>query len=332
MRGVVILSLAAAFAAGCLDETVTEPVTDLFPTEMVVEWRQVANATNARSEHAVGQIGPDLYIIGGYTADADGVPLAERYNVETGAWTTLPDMPAGTHHTTATGVAGALYVVGGFDMAGPGLTMTDRAFKFDPATNAWSEIAPLLAPRAAHAAAEVDGKLYVVGGYTVALAGHTPQVEVYDPATDTWTPGAPMPTGRDHLGAAAVDGKIYAVGGDFATHSNTADVLEAYDTETGLWESLGALPTPRGSMSAVAFEGKVWVMGGQDGTRTYDDVDVYDPATGEWSKMAPMMTTRHGFGSGAWGDKVYVVEGGPEPGASQTGSIEAFGPHPALAE
>jgi hypothetical protein len=311
---------------GCVQP---DPTSDVETTERAVPvpngWHQVANASIPRSELAVGQIGSDIYIIGGYTNTTGGVAIAERYNVTTGEWTTLPDMPVGTHHMTATGVGDLLIVAGGFDVSGPGgLTMTDRAFKFDPAANKWSELPPMGVPRAAHAAAAVDGKLYVVGGYTVALAGHTPPVSIYDPKTNLWTAGAPMPTPRDHLGAAAVGNIIYTFGGDLATHSNSADAVEGYHVDTGVWIPHGTLPTVRGSMSAVSLGDRIWVMGGQDGSRTYDDVDEYTPGTGQWKKMEPLLMPRHGFGSAYWDGTVYVVEGAPKPGASETGSIEAY--------
>ncbi len=318
---VVVLIMGGCVRPGPTSDVENTPP----PVSSSQGWHQVANASIARSELAVGQIGADIYIIGGYTNTTAGVPLAERYNVTTGEWTTLPDMPAGTHHMTATGVGNLLIVAGGFDVTGPsGLTMTDRAFKFDPSTNKWTELPPMGIPRAAHAAAAVNGKLYIVGGYTVALLGHTPPVSIYDPQANMWTAGAPMPISRDHLGAAAVGNIVYAFGGDFATHSNSADDVEAYDTVTGIWSIKGTLPTVRGSMSAVSLGDRIWVMGGQDGSRTYDDVDQYTPATNEWRKMEPLLMPRHGFGSAYWDGHVYVVEGAPQPGASETGSIEAY--------
>jgi N-acetylneuraminic acid mutarotase len=320
--------LLALILCGCVQPQTDAVEIPISTPVTQVGWFQVANATMPRAEHAVGQIGSDVYIIAGMTNETDGVATAERYNVTTGEWTTLPDLPVATHHTTATGVGGVLIVAGGFDVSGPtGLTISDRAFQFDPKTDKWSELPRMAIPRAAHAAVAVDGKLYLVGGYTVALVGHTPQVSIYDPAVGVWTAGAPMPTPRDHLGAAAVGGVIYAFGGDLATHSNSADAVEAYDTATGVWLPKGKLPTVRGSMSAVAVGDKIWVMGGQDGMRTYDDVDEYTPATDTWTQLPPLLSPRHGFGSASWDDVVYVVEGGPEPGASFTGSIEAYDPH-----
>ena len=45
-------------------------------------------------------------------------------------------------------------------------------------------------PRAEVAVAELDGLLYVIGGFNQAGAP-TASVEVYDPATDTWMAAAP---------------------------------------------------------------------------------------------------------------------------------------------
>src|SRR5438309_9880190 len=63
-----------------------------------------------------------------------------------------------------------------------------------------------------HAAAEVGGKIYAIGGHDN-NGVYLSVVEEYDPAANTWTTKAPMPTGRQFLAAAAVGGKIYAIGG-----------------------------------------------------------------------------------------------------------------------
>ena len=56
-------------------------------------------------------------------------------------------------------------------------------------------------------ACALNGKLYVVGGYSVnAVVPWLSRVDIYDPATDTWAPGPPLPVspGLYQLGIAAV--------------------------------------------------------------------------------------------------------------------------------
>ena len=56
-------------------------------------------------------------------------------------------------------------------------------------------------PRQETAVVELDGLVYVLGGFT--LAGITDLVEAYDPATDTWSETAPLPEELERGGAIA---------------------------------------------------------------------------------------------------------------------------------
>src|SRR5262245_53642006 len=73
----------------------------------------------------------------------------------------------------------------------------------------WQSRAPMPSERTEVAAAEVGGKIFVVGGY--GKGGEL--VEVYDPAKNNWHPRAPLPKPLHHVGAVAMNGKIYVIGG-----------------------------------------------------------------------------------------------------------------------
>jgi N-acetylneuraminic acid mutarotase len=87
---------------------------------------------------------------------------------------------------------------------------------YDPATNTWSERAPLPTPRQAMGAdLGADGRIYVVGG-APSYAHPRPMavVEIYDPETDTWETGPSMNYARrGHAVVATPEGKLYAIGG-----------------------------------------------------------------------------------------------------------------------
>ena len=46
---------------------------------------------------------------------------------------------------------------------------------FDPATEKWEEVAPMPTARTGLAVGVVDGKLYAVGGYNLAILGYRQQ-------------------------------------------------------------------------------------------------------------------------------------------------------------
>ena len=96
------------------------------------------------------------------------------------------------------------------------------------AEGTWTQKTDMLTARYGCGAGEVDGKIYVIGGWD-AWNDPTPlaTVEVYDPATDTWEGKADMPTARGTLATAVLDGKIYAMGGSLGGSSYST--VEVYD-------------------------------------------------------------------------------------------------------
>src|SRR3712207_9384655 len=66
--------------------------------------------------------------------------------------------------------------------------------------------------RSEHAVAELDNKVWVLGGYP---PGRLPSdlVQVYDPAAVRWTLGPRLPQPIHHVMTAVVAGKLYVIGG-----------------------------------------------------------------------------------------------------------------------
>ena len=78
------------------------------------------------------------------------------------------------------------------------------------------------------ALAAVGGKIHVIGGSVLGVAG--PYHQEYDIAKDTWRPRAMLPKGLDHIGVAVLNGKIYTVGGFIASvHRDGQNAAYEYD-------------------------------------------------------------------------------------------------------
>ena len=115
------------------------------------------------------------------------------------------------------------------------------------------------------AAAVVNGKIYVMGGYQ---NGRLNILEVYDTATNKWVKRASMPTNREGFGAAAINGKIYAVGGygfnqeEFYNHS--LRIVEIYDPSANSWNSQPSMIVTRYLPGVAALYGRLYAAGGID--------------------------------------------------------------------
>jgi N-acetylneuraminic acid mutarotase len=176
-----------------------------------------------------------------------------------------------------------------------------------PAYDGWSLLAPLPATNSETAVAELDGKIYVIGGYpadrkTVAT------VQMYDSATDKWQIVAPLPVPLNHVMAAAANGKVYALGGQT---SETSDPQKAgfvnsvyeYDPAANRWTSRAPMPTPRSGGAAAVVEDKIYVAGGRPPGGA--DFAVYDPNADRWTKLPDLPTQRNHLAAGAHDGKVY---------------------------
>ncbi len=190
---------------------------------------------------------------------------------------------------------------------------------------AWSNPAPLQVARQELAVAELDGRLYVVGG--IQGVNVLSLVEVYDPVGDAWSFVAPLPTGVHHSAAASVDGKLYVIGGwsDFFA-TVTANVWE-YDPGLDVWTAKAPMPLARAALAAAVVDGKIYTAGGWPAARS-TDFSVYDPDSDAWTALPDLPTPRNHLGAAATGGIFYAVGGRSElgAGAGNVGAVEAFDP------
>lgn len=108
----------------------------------------------------------------------------------------------------------------------------------------WETRAALLDANSEMAVAELDGKIYVMGGYP-ASRQTVNTVQIYDPASDSWSYGPPLPRPSNHNVAIAVGGKLYAIGGQFSASGDGSylnDVFE-FDPATQSWTVRALMPT-----------------------------------------------------------------------------------------
>jgi N-acetylneuraminic acid mutarotase len=126
--------------------------------------------------------------------------------------------------------------------------VTDRAFEYDSVRQSWEEIAPVPGGqgRLAGTAQTVAGKVYVLGGYTVAEDGSEvswPGVYRLDPESRQYTELSPMPVPVDDtVSAVYQDRYLYLVSG-WHDKDNVDDV-QIYDTREDRWMQATPYPGP----------------------------------------------------------------------------------------
>lgn len=170
------------------------------------------------------------------------------------------------------------------------------------ADGAWISLAPMPEPRQEVGVAEVNGKIYAVGGLP-----RTNRVQEYDAANNSWRIVAPLPIpgGVDHTATAAVGGRLYVIGGN--TNSGSTNAVFEYDPARDQWTQKASMPTARNALAGAVIEGKIYVVGGAGATER--ELEVYDPATDTWAQRAPMAAGRNHLAAGAIRGKLYVAGG-----------------------
>lgn len=193
----------------------------------------------------------------------------------------------------------------------------------------WGERAPMLLPRSEASVAEVNGKVYFLGGYPGARIT-SDSVQVYDTKTDTWELGPPLPLPLHHTMASTVNGRLYVIGGEAGNPTAGQSVFQTgvymLDPEAGEWTPRAPMPTARSGGGSAVIDGKIYVAGGRPPRGA--DLAVYDPVADAWTELPNIPTQRNHLGVVAIGGKLYVAGGrfGGGVGSEMTNMLEIFDP------
>jgi serine/threonine protein kinase/N-acetylneuraminic acid mutarotase len=283
------------------------------------QWRQIADARVARDAVAATEADGTIWVFGGLGADNHVSGRHEGYDPAIDSWKGGEDLPVPVQHAMSVTWQGNPVVIGGWRTEGTDAKVaTDRVWRV--VNSRWTELPPLLQPRAAAAAAVVGDRIIVTGGVDSdgTLLNTT---EIFDGTS--WKLGAPVPTPRQMLGAAS-DGKlVYIVGGTNGT-SDLATV-EAYDPAADKWTSMPQLPEPRSDFGVAVTDARLVAVGGTSAGQVLKSVAALDLTTATWANLPDMGTARRGSAVAAVGKTVYAIGGSTGVGDGQiTSSAEAL--------
>lgn len=197
--------------------------------------------------------------------------------------------------------------------------------QINPPPGEWELRSQLLEANSEMGVAELDGRIYVLGGYPSNRVSVS-TVQVYDIESDTWRLTAPLPVALNHLMPAVAGGKLYVIGGQ--TDANVAYVrtVYAYDPATEEWTRRADMPTARSAGAAVTINGKIYVAGGRPPRGA--DFAVYDPEADTWEVLPNLPTQRNHLAAVTVDGLLYVIGGRFEGGFTsvQTDTVEVYDP------
>lgn len=177
-----------------------------------------------------------IYLAGGGDGYSYNTCTMYIYDIENDVWSAGASCgeDRGTDGYVLLRQGESLYRIGGFNAET--VEIVDWNFRYDIATDTWTELTPAPTVRWSPVAAVFGGQIYMAGGnYELAVPGDT--CEVYDIESDQWLAEgcAPPPLPIAAAGFAQWNGRLYVAGGEQGTHLLPLAEAWMYDPVQDLW-------------------------------------------------------------------------------------------------
>src|SRR6185369_1377629 len=141
-------------------------------------------------------------------------------------------------------------------------TRPTNELEFFRVVSRWSTRANLIEANSEMGVAELNGKIYVLGGYPASRVTVN-TVQVYDPESNTWQLAAPLLLGVNHSMPAVANGKVYGIGGQTDTGSAYVNNVQEFNPATSNWTYRATMPTARSAGAAAVIGDLIYVAGGR---------------------------------------------------------------------
>lgn len=291
--------LSASLVSGCAPAPTPTSSADSADAALahLPTWQPLNGLQTPRDDFVTAVVDGRIWVLGGMTGDrGNRLTSIEVYDPDTDAWTTSDiELPVGLASFEGAAVGDRIFVFGGLDETS---RPTDFAAVLDTATGTWQRLPGLPHSRYAHTVTLHGGRIYVVGGESV--AGPVPQVDVFDVTTSTWSQGAPMPRARGSHDTVSTGDGLYVLGGWW--DGGPSDLVQLYRPATRRWTAGTALPEPMSRGGAAVLDGRVWVS-------FHEFAAALDLRTDEWTPAHPPPLSRHGHGFIALQGALYAIGG-----------------------
>ena len=313
-------------------------------------WSDAAPLPSGRAFHTATLLPSQrkVLVMGGITDDN----YIEEYDEATNTWEPQPDWdgtPEPRGGATATLLASdEVLVTGGWldEFCSPSANL------FDPATNTWTPVNDMIAPRGGHQATAIklpdsssvdpsEKVLVMGGGWCYATIPDTPAAERFDRyATDprtgiqgTWTSAGNTTVLDQHAQLLLDSGKLLVAGGmafDPAGQFTFSASAALYDAGNDTWAAAGAMSWARAQHTAsMLSSGAVVVAGGMSLPSEIpleDTAELYDPGANQWFPAGPMVKRRYGHVAVVLSSGQVLVVGGKGREPDDSRSAELYTP------
>lgn len=235
-------------------------------------------------------------------------------------WSSKSNMIEGVWAFSSISINDNIYVFGGYNSS---QNVVGKLQMYDSNNDTWIEKKSMPTPRLSMSIAQVNGKIYTIGGCTEGIYTNITNInQVYDPATDTWQTKKSMPVALAQCATAVFDNNIYIFGG--SKDNLLQNTVYVYDTLSDTWTTKTSMPTPRKSATAVVANDLIYVLGGWNGTTSYGTVEAYNPLSDKWTNIASMTEPKISVGAINIDGDIYIFGGLINSAVNGTNKIEKY--------
>lgn len=302
-RRATLLAITAHALAGCADGRGVLGRARM-PAPTPAAWQAWPAMPHGLAKFGAAAVGTQVFVIGGHDTRRSVLQL----DTVSGTWREAPPLARGTDNVAVLARGDQVHAIGG--EAGLAHQV------FDTRTGRWSAGPPPPRLRFASAAAVLNGRLHLIGGWngdnraTGSVASH----DIFDPATGTWAAAAPLATARNAAAAAVLGGRIAVVGGRApgirAGDQASLASVEVYDAEADRWHPGPPLPQARASLAAVTCAGRLYALGGETAPGAVcASVTRLDALSASWTVLPDMPQAIHGLAAVVVGGAIVVMGG-----------------------
>lgn len=224
------------------------------------QWSTAAPMPTPRVFAGAAALGARIHVVAGLSDEDVKLQRAgavhECYDPTTDSWKPLTPIPAPRSRLAVAVVNDRLYVLGGLETDAKEHRDSARVDVYDPAKDAWERGPDLPLARHAHAAAVIDGKIFVMGGYSLKeKLEPLARCDVLDVAQQTWSQGPDMTQTRSWFAVVEFDKTLVAIGGQ--------DHPERLSAPFTKWEKLDVSDILDRRFAASVAAGEIFIFGGE---------------------------------------------------------------------